>query len=193
MNKENRSYIPQMIFQAITVVVLVVIDRITKYLAIIKLNPENGGKPYKLIDKVLSFTYLENRGSIWGILQGKINFLLIISVLLFVILLYVYIKLPKNSNYNILLWIDAVMIAGALGNTYDRIFYDYVVDFIFVEIIHFPIFNFADCCITIAAVVTVVIILTKYKNDNFEFLSFKKKKSETTSEAENLTREDDVK
>lgn len=165
------------VLQAVACIALVVIDQLTKVFARNSLNPENGGKSLDLIKGVFSFTYLENRGSIWGIMQGKIDVLLIISIILFVILVYVYIRIPKIRRYNLLLWIDVVMVAGAIGNTIDRLFFGYVTDFIYFELINFPVFNFADCCITIAAFTTVIIILTKYKEDNFEFLALTKKKA----------------
>ncbi len=178
------------LIQLVLCAALVVVDQLTKIYARNSLNPANNGQSLTLFKGVLSFTYLENRGSIWGILQGKINFLLIISILLFVFLVYVYVRIPKEKKYLLLLYIDTVMIAGAIGNTIDRIVFGYVTDFIYVEIINFAIFNFADCCITIAAVVTIIVILTKYKDDGFEFLSFKKKTAEVTEKEPENDKED---
>lgn len=172
------------VIQAFLCIVLVCIDQLTKIYARNSLNPANGGESKSLIKGVFSFTYLENRGSIWGILQGKIDLLLIVSVLLFVFLVYVYIRVPKEKKYLLLLFIDSVMIAGAIGNTIDRIFFGYVTDFIYFELVNFPIFNFADCCITVAAVTTIIVILTKYKDDSFDFLGFKKKKETEVSAEE---------
>ena len=159
------------LYQGLTFAILLIVDQVTKMLARKYLTD---GKSVYLIKNVLCFHYLENRGSVWGILQGRINFLLIVSLILFIILTYVYIKLPKENRYLPLLWIDVFMIAGAVGNTVDRIVFGYVTDFIYAEIINFPIFNFADCCITVAAALTIIMILTKYKDENFSFLSFKK-------------------
>lgn len=170
------------VLQALACVALVIADQLTKVFARNSLNPANGGESVKVINNVFSLTYLENRGSIWGILQGKIDVLLIVSILLFAILVYVYVRMPKTKTYSLLLWIDMFMIAGAVGNTIDRIFFGYVTDFFYFELVNFPIFNFADCCITVAAFATVILILTKYKDDNFEFLSLRKKKSEAETE-----------
>ncbi len=164
-------------FQCLAFVACVVIDQVTKVLAREHLVDQYGNsKSFYLIKNVLCFHYLENRGSVWGILQGRINFLLIVSLILFAVLLYVFVKLPKTKNYLPLLWVDVFMLVGAVGNTIDRIVFGYVTDFIYVEIINFPIFNFADICITIAAAFTIVLVLTRYKEDDFSFLSLKSKK-----------------
>ncbi len=163
------------IFQCLALVILVVIDQLTKVFARNSLNPLNNGSEISIIKGVFSLHYLENRGSVWGILQGKVDFLLIVSIILFCILVYIYIRIPKVKNYLPLMWLDTLMIAGAVGNTIDRLFFGYVTDFLYFELINFPIFNGADCWITISAFVTVILVLTHYKNDDFEFLFFKKK------------------
>ena len=52
----------------------------------------------------------------------------------------------------------ALILGGAIGNLYDRIRYTYVTDFLEVKIVHYhwPDFNFADSCITIAACLLVI-------------------------------------
>ncbi len=183
---EKKLSLKSYLLQALVFAVCIFADQFTKVLARKYLIDERGfSKSYYLIKDVLCFHYLENRGSVWGILQGRINFLLIVSLLLFAILIYAYIRIPKEKKYLPLLWIDVFMLVGAFGNTIDRIVFGYVTDFIYFEIINFPIFNFADCCITIAAVCTIVMIMTVYKDDSFSFLSLsKKKKNEEDGETD---------
>ena len=52
----------------------------------------------------------------------------------------------------------ALILGGAIGNLYDRFRYEYVTDFLEVMIVHYhwPDFNFADSCITIAACLLVL-------------------------------------
>lgn len=156
---------------AIALVLLVLIDQLSKYFV----RGYIKGNPVSVWDGVFSLYYHENRGSVWGILQGKVDFLLIISVFLFVILIYVYVKLPKQKFYAPLLWVDVFLIAGALGNTIDRLFFGYVTDFLYFELINFPIFNIADCYITVCAFLTIILAFTIYKDDDFAFLSLKRK------------------
>ena len=154
-------------------IVLVFFDQITKVLARRYLKPE----PRVLWDGVFEFHYHENRGSIWGILQGKVDILLITSVILFALLIYVYVRMPKTKIYQPLFWVLVIMGAGAIGNTIDRLFFGYVTDFLYFKLINFPIFNIADCYITVCAFLTVILVFTIYKDDEFTFLSLKRKEN----------------
>jgi signal peptidase II len=69
------------------------------------------------------------------------------------------------------------MIAGgAVGNMIDRLKLDYVVDFIYIVLINFPIFNVADMYVTFATAILIIEVLFVYKDNDFNFLSFKQKK-----------------
>ena len=65
----------------------------------------------------------------------------------------------------------------------DRLRFDYVVDFISFVLIHFPIFNVADCYLTVCAFLTVLLVFTKYKEDEFTFLSPKRKDASHAADA----------
>ena len=160
--------------------ILVLFDQITKVLARNYLK----NAPVALWEGVFEFHYHENRGSIWGILQGKVDVLLIASVFIFALLIYVYIKMPKTKEYTPLFWVLVVMIAGAIGNTIDRIIFGFVTDFLYFKLINFPIFNIADCYLTVCAFLTVLLAFTKYKDDEFTFLSPKRKGITDAADAE---------
>ena len=167
-------YIPQ----AIVCILLVVIDQLTKVWARGPIK-ENS---ISVIDGVFSLHYLENRGSLWGILQGKVDILLIFSILIFIVLLYIYIKTPKTDFYKLFLWVLVFVGAGAIGNTIDRLFFGFVTDFLYFELINFPIFNVADCYLTVCVFfIGYLICFGKYKNENFKFLLPRRK--ETVSNA----------
>ena len=70
----------------------------------------------------------------------------------------------------------ALVASGAAGNMIDRIHNDYVIDFIYFVIINFPIFNVADIYVTVATFIFAVLLLFYYKDNDFEFLSFKQQK-----------------
>lgn len=160
--------------------ILVLIDQATKVLARAHLKTA----PLALWDGVFELHYHENRGSIWGILQGKVDVLLIASLFIFVLLIYVYVKMPKTKVYAPLFWVLVVMVAGAIGNTIDRVFFGFVTDFLYFKLINFPIFNVADCYLTVCAFLTVLLVFTKYQDDEFTFLSPKRKETSHAADAE---------
>lgn len=165
------------LLHGIVLVLLVFFDQISKYM--VRLHIKN--EPFTLIPGVFSFHYHENRGSVWGILQGKVDFLLVVSLLIFACIIYVYVKMPKTKQYHALFWIIVFMGAGAVGNTIDRLFMGYVTDFLYFELINFPIFNIADCYITVCAFLMIILMFTKYKDEEFTFLAIRRKEKENDS------------
>ena len=71
-----------------------------------------------------------------------------------------------------------VLFSGALGNFIDRLVHKYVVDFIYFSIIDFPVFNVADIYVTLSVITFVVLLLFKYKDNDFDFLKRKKANEE---------------
>lgn len=53
----------------------------------------------------------------------------------------------------------------------DRICRKYVVDFLYVKVIDFPIFNVADCYVTIAAIALIILIMFVYQEDELSFFN----------------------
>ena len=72
------------------------------------------------------------------------------------------------------------LFGGAAGNLIDRVMYQFVVDFIYVKIIDFPIFNVADCYITVSVILMLLLMFFYYTDEEFDKIlpafSFKKKK-----------------
>ena len=119
-----------------------------------------------LIEGVLSFTYIQNRGAAFGIFSGARVFFIVITVLAFV-LGYVYFK--KHPMKNIFEKLAISFIAGgAVGNLIDRAFLGYVRDFISADFIDFPIFNVADCFVCIGAAIYILCILLENEGKSDE-------------------------
>ena len=60
---------------------------------------------------------------------------------------------------------------GRCSRKYDRLLHRYVIDFLYVSLIDFPVFNVADCYVVVGALLLIVLIFTLYRNDNFECLN----------------------
>lgn len=142
-----------------------------------------------LIDGILKLIYHKNDGAVWGILSGKTAFITITTTMIFLGVVWFYFKLPKGRHYNYLRLITVFIIAGAVGNLIDRFAYGFVIDFIYFELINFPVFNFADCYITVSAFVMVLLSIFYYKDEDFSFLS-RKKKTVTVNGQDSASQED---
>ncbi|MCR4989913.1 MAG: signal peptidase II [Lachnospiraceae bacterium] len=157
----------------ILLIVLVLVDRLTKYLAVMRLKDKNA---FNIISGVLEFNYLENRGAAFGMLQNQKYFFIFIALVFLVVMIYVLVKCPYEKKYNKLHILLVFIAAGAIGNLIDRLRFDYVVDFIFFSLINFPIFNVADIYVTVSTGILIILILFVYKDHDFYFLSFKEQK-----------------
>jgi len=168
-NKKTLFFLFDFIFAG----VLIVLDQYTKFLAIHNLKDNLA---YPIIPNVLELNYLENRGAAFGMLQNQKIFFVFIAVIILALIFYFLKKLPAKKKYSILHILLSMIAAGAIGNMIDRIRYDYVVDFIYIVLINFPIFNVADIYVTVSTFVLVILILFVYKEDDLNFLSFKQNK-----------------
>lgn len=157
----------------ILVILLVWFDQFTKKLAVDKLMNK---EPFTIIKGVLEFDYLENRGVAFGMFQGQRFLILIIGAIVIVGLLFLLIKMPQGRKFTIFHVIIAFIMAGGIGNIIDRTNLGYVIDFISFVLIDFPIFNVADCYVTCGVIAMCIMILFVFKEDDLEFLSFKKSK-----------------
>ncbi|WP_050607640.1 signal peptidase II [Clostridium niameyense] len=135
----------------------VILDRVTKIWALNKLY---SGEEIVVIKDFFSFSYLENRGAAFGILQNKIIFLVIITLIVILGILYFLIKYkPKSKVLRISL---ALIISGAIGNLIDRVFYNFVVDFILLhykDIYYYPTFNVADMLVVVGTTLLAIYLI----------------------------------
>lgn len=162
-----------MITDMFLLILLVTIDQVTKYYAVIKLKHQPA---FSVIDGILEFNYLENRGAAFGLLPNQKVLFLFAGIVFLSAIFYVMYKTPEGRKYTILHIILITIAGGAIGNMIDRIRFDYVVDFIYFVSVNFPIFNIADIYGTLATVVFFIMFLFYYKEEDLDFLNFKQNK-----------------
>ena len=110
----------------------------------------------KLINKdllILTIEYIRNYGAAFNILSGSRLLLSLISIISTIILMYlIFIRKDNRINkYGL-----SFIVAGSIGNGIDRIFYGYVIDFIKIKFVDFPVFNIADIAINIGILVMII-------------------------------------
>lgn len=149
-------------------VLLILFDQWTKYFATLKLKNHT---PVDVIPGVFQFAYVENTGSAFGMFGGKTVFLLIFTSLILIAVLFIYFKIPMEKRYLPIRLILMFIVAGAIGNIIDRFAYHYVVDFLYFQLIDFPVFNVADIYITCSAIVLLVLSFFYYKEEDFNRLA----------------------
>lgn len=133
--------------------VLVIIDQIIKYFVSAYLQPVGS---VSVIDNLFNLTYVENKGVAFGMFSDmRWVFVALTSVLLAIIIFYMFKKRPKGKFFYIC---AALIIGGGIGNLIDRIFYGYVIDYLSLSFFP-PVCNFADYCITAGTIMLVIYLL----------------------------------
>ena len=133
---------------------ITLIDQYTKYLLFNHFNI--------FIKKdflLFRFEIVKNYGAAFNIFSGSRIFLSTISIVFSVILIYLILK-EKNNNY-INLYSFSFILGGTIGNGLDRILNGFVIDFINLNIIDFPLFNIADLSINIGFIILLYSIFKK--------------------------------
>ncbi len=138
---------------SLILIALIAIDLLTKS-AFVSLFEKKGET--EIIPGFFYFTYVKNTGSAFGFManlswsQAFFKIFTALSLLLFIAFL-VYAVITKRRFLSIAL---ILIISGAIGNFIDRLVFSYVRDFIGFTFgsYNFPIFNFADTCLTIGAI-----------------------------------------
>lgn len=141
----------------------IAMDQLSKSLAVNMLGQV--GAVQSFIPHFIRFEYRENTGMAWGLLPNARVYFIIVTLILAAFLVFLLVRyrklLPKLSKVAL-----TVILSGAIGNLIDRIFLGYVRDFIAFDFVEFPVFNIADCCVTIGAVLLAVsLLLTKPGKD----------------------------
>lgn len=135
--------------QIILIASIIALDQLTKHFAYIYLRTLPS-QSLPIINGVLHFTYVENRGAAFSILQNRRMFFIVITAIFIVFAVYYLIKY-RNGN-KLLNFSISLILAGAIGNLIDRVINGYVIDFVDFRLINFAIFNIADCADVIGCI-----------------------------------------
>ena len=127
---------------------IVLIDQTTKYLMFFY---------YKIfINKdfiLFRLDFVKNYGAAFNIFSGSRIFLSVISIIFSILLIFLILR--KNTINLLKILSYSFILGGTIGNGIDRIFNGYVIDFINLNIIDFPVFNIADISINIGFIILI--------------------------------------
>lgn len=141
----------------ITAFVVIVIDQVTKWIALTELRPRT--ESIEVIGTWLQFTYVENTGAAFGLGSGYTIVVTCIAAIVAIVIIRSSRKLASVA------WAIALggLLGGALGNLIDRLIREpgpgrgFVVDFI--QLPYWPVFNVADMAIVGSAILMVILSL----------------------------------
>lgn len=136
------------------VAVTIIVDQLTKFLVVKYMTL---GQSISVIDNFLYITSHRNEGAAWGILQGKMIFFYVVTLVV-IGLVILWIRKLDIKKEKLLVIALSLILGGALGNFIDRVMYQHVVDFINTYIFgyDFPIFNLADSALCIGVFLMAV-------------------------------------
>ena len=104
--------------------------------------------------------FVKNYGAAFNIFSGSRIFLSLISIIFSILLIYLIFR--KNTLNSFELYSYSFILGGSIGNGIDRIYKGFVVDFINLNIINFPVFNIADISINIGF---ILLLYNIFKNN----------------------------
>lgn len=156
-----------LIISLVVALVLVGADQLIKYLIVQNYEVCTGYiKSYCTFSigdfDVFSLTHIRNSGAGWSILEGKTVFLIAFTSLIMLVILFYMIIQRKTMNKFEMLSL-ALILAGGVGNLIDRARmiidpeFTGVIDYIKLDFINFPIFNFADICVVVGGISLIVV------------------------------------
>ena len=137
------------------VILIFLIDRISKIYVIFLDNKFLGSEIFS--SKYLNITLIWNEGIAFGLLNFEKNYsyniLTIFILTVIILILFMIIKTEGLKKFSLLL-----ILGGALGNIFDRIFYKAVPDFIDLHLgdLHWFIFNIADIFISLGVIFMIL-------------------------------------
>ena len=160
------------ILPIIAVVVLILLDQGTKFWALARLKPIHN---MTLVEGFMDLTFVENRGVAFGMFSGQRWFILLLTGVIAVGLIWFYMTMPKKKEYFPLRVSLVLVLSGAIGNIIDRLFRGYVVDFFEFTFFEWPVFNVADIYVVCGVILLALMIMFVVKDEDLEL---KKKKGE---------------
>ncbi|RXZ71588.1 signal peptidase II [Fusobacterium necrophorum] len=142
-------------------VMLLLLDQFTKYIV------EQSfylSESIPIIDDVFNLTYVENRGIAFGLFQGRLNIISILTVVA-IVAIFVYVLRNKKTLSMLEHFGYTLILSGAVGNMIDRLFRGFVVDMLDFRGIWSFVFNLADVWINVGVFLLIIDYLILHRNE----------------------------
>ena len=153
-NGELMRKLKDRIIAILIILSIITVDQTTKMLAVAFLKPI---EEVPVLGNLLVLRYCTNTGAAFSMFQN--NKLLLIGFTSLFLMVGVVVIFGGFIKKRTPLYLISIVIAGGIGNLIDRLFLGYVTDFIYIKVIDFAIFNFADMCVTIGGTLLVIYLI----------------------------------
>lgn len=160
----KRKTVFDYLLYAVIIVAGIGIDQLTKWLATKFLQPSESWMHADVVPiirfgdtNVFSFTYVRNPGAAWGMFKdAQWVFISISTIAIIAMTAYLFLG---HANSKLEAIGISMLISGGIGNMIDRLFLKYVVDFLYFELIDFPVFNGADSFVCVGAGILILALI----------------------------------
>ena len=130
---------------------VILIDQISKFLV---LNTIGFEKSKNIIPNLINFNLVKNKGAAFSLFSNSTTLLTLTSIFASITLIIIILNYTPNSYWNLIGL--SYLLGGTVGNGIDRLFKGYVLDFLELVPVDFPIFNIADISINIAIICFII-------------------------------------
>jgi signal peptidase II len=152
MNSNLRKWL----FLLVIVVVVIALDQFTKQLVITNLRLGESDRLIPALYPYFQIVRSENTGAAFGFLSQSSDLFLVIALVVVVIMLFFYPRVPDKAHLT--RFAMGLVVGGALGNAIDRIIHGAVIDFINYQIPNLVsnVSNLADHAIVLGVLIIVI-------------------------------------
>ncbi len=131
--------------------VVAALDQWLKWLVVTHMAP---GQAIPLWRGVVELLYVQNPGAAWTLFPHQRNLLILVAFVVSGVIIYVD-RRHARGKYGLKIALGALL-GGAAGNLIDRVFRGYVVDYVYIQIIHYPVFNLADSAVVLSVLYLII-------------------------------------
>ena len=148
----------------LSIIIIFLLDRVSKFYVISQTEEILSSNLFT--SKFLNISLIWNEGIAFGLLSFNHDlFYNFLTILITIVVIVIFVMIWKNEGlkrYSLIM-----ILGGALGNLYDRIFYKAVPDFIDFHVgnFHWFIFNVSDIFITLGVLLMITLELIGYKKE----------------------------
>ena len=145
---------------------IILLDQISKLSLLFSFGFD---RSINIIPNLLNFTLVKNKGAAFSLFSNSTTLLTITSIFASSLLIILILKFPPRSYWNSIG--IAYLLGGTVGNGIDRLVKGYVLDFIELLPINFPIFNLADISINIALICFIIDMFSSKSQSSKPFIN----------------------